>query len=98
MPDAADRLLLLPPLIPDKLAEREAPTGPLKRLLYAGKFSPEYFFPQMVSLFARLRADLPGLEWSVAGDKIHNPPDDPEFRPPRRPRSRGRRGCAGTGR
>ncbi len=81
VPGIEDRLLLLPPMIPGELSQAPSPAGPLRRLLYAGKFSPEYCFLEMVSLFTELRGRLPGLEWDVAGDKIHNPPTDPRFRP-----------------
>jgi glycosyltransferase involved in cell wall biosynthesis len=77
---AEERVVLLPPMIPDELAQPRTPSGPLRRLLYAGKFSPEYYFLEMARLFSELRAELPNLEWDIAGDKIHNPPADPGFR------------------
>ncbi|MFZ0387300.1 MAG: hypothetical protein WAL22_16685 [Solirubrobacteraceae bacterium] len=81
VPDIEGRVLMLPPMIPDGLTAPERPRGGLGRILYAGKFSPEYYILEMVSLFDGLRPDIPGLVWDVAGDKIHNPPGDPSFRP-----------------
>ena len=81
VPGIEDRLLLLPPMIPGGLREPEGPAAPLRRLFYAGKFSPEYYFLEMVSLFENLQHELPGLTWDVAGDKIHNPAADQSFQP-----------------
>ena len=53
--------------------------GPL-RLIYAGKFAPEYQFLEMIALFERLRQELPEARLDVVGDKIHDPPDDPGFK------------------
>jgi glycosyltransferase involved in cell wall biosynthesis len=77
-----DKLILLPPMIPPPSAPppERAGVGPLK-LLYAGKFAPEYFFLEMVETFCRLRRSHPGAELHVVGDKVHNPPDDPAFKP-----------------
>ena len=77
------KLVLLPPMIPalpsrDRGAADVAP-GPVRRLFYGGKFSPEYFFAEMVALFMQLRHENPELEFHVAGDKVHNPPADPSF-------------------
>lgn len=80
-PDTSDRLLILPPMVPSVVAEPRIPSGPLRRLVYAGKFAPEYYFLETVALFERVRAQLPGVVWDVAGDKIHNPPEDPGFKP-----------------
>lgn len=84
-PESGPRLVLLPPMVPDLVGpdalEPATPTTPLRRLFYAGKFSPEYFFLEMVGLLTRLREHLPDVELHMAGDKIHNPKDDPEFKP-----------------
>jgi len=83
VPHFGSKLVLLPPMIPpiDPGAIQPPASGPVRKLFYAGKFSPEYFFLEMVNLFQRLHADDPGLEFHVAGDKVHNPPADPDFRP-----------------
>jgi glycosyltransferase involved in cell wall biosynthesis len=83
-PAAAGKLVLLPPMIPP--AEQDPPAGvepdaPLRRLFYAGKFSPEYYFLEMLELLRRVRDARPDIELHVAGDKVHNPPDDPDFKP-----------------
>lgn len=82
-PDHRDKFILLPPMVPP-FEDREAtaaPTGPIRRLFYGGKFSPEYFFLEMVELFTQMRHENPELEFHVAGDKVHNPPADPSFQP-----------------
>lgn len=81
IPGVGERVLLLPPMIPDRDGVPRPPLGPVRKLFYAGKFSPEYYFLEMVALFVRLRSEVPGLIWDVAGDKLHNPPDDPGFKP-----------------
>jgi len=78
-----EKLLILPPMIPP-LAAEAAPceaSGPIARLLYAGKLSPEYYALESVDLFRKLRAVVPGVELHIAGDKIHNPRDQPDFKP-----------------
>lgn len=82
-PDAADRLVLLPPMVPARV---DAPTlpgaaRPVRTLLYAGKISPEYFFFEMLELLRRLRETSPDVVLHVVGDKVHNPPQDPDFHP-----------------
>lgn len=86
-PAAANRTILLPPMVAPAFAEvgddRPAtPAGrPIRRLCYAGKFAPGWGVLELVAVFRRLRERHPELELHVAGDKIHNPPDDPGFRP-----------------
>ena len=81
VPDHAEKLSLLPPMIPPPAGEgsprlRDSPL----RLVYAGKFAPEYCFLEMVSLFERFRQHQPDARLELIGDKIHQPPDDPGFR------------------
>jgi glycosyltransferase involved in cell wall biosynthesis len=82
VPEQADKLTLLPPMIPPiaKPARPRPRTGGL-RLVYAGKFAPEYYFLEILDTFRRLRRDLPDAEFHLIGDKIHNPPADPGFHP-----------------
>jgi glycosyltransferase involved in cell wall biosynthesis len=81
VPEQAGKLLLLPPMIPAAPSRPHRPrSGPLK-LLYAGKFAPEYYFLEMVETFRRLRRTHPGAELHLVGDKIHNPHGDPGFKP-----------------
>lgn len=80
VPPAGPKLALLPPMIPPHdVQAREAP--PLRRFLYAGKFAPLWGFAEMCDAFAEVRAAHPGADLVVVGDKIHEPPDDPGFRP-----------------
>ena len=83
-PEHAGKLTLLPPMIPAPATSdpvpRAEPDTPLK-LIYAGKFAPEYEFIEMLETFKRLRRSHPEAELHLVGDKIHNPPDDPTFKP-----------------
>jgi glycosyltransferase involved in cell wall biosynthesis len=84
VPEHAGKLTLLPPMIPAPATSDPVPTAepnrPLK-LIYAGKFAPEYEFIEMLDTFKRLRRSHPEAELHLVGDKIHNPPDDPSFKP-----------------
>jgi glycosyltransferase involved in cell wall biosynthesis len=82
VPEQADKLALLPPMIPPppQRASRRRSNGTL-RLVYAGKFAPEYYFLEIIETFRRLRNTEPDAELHLVGDKIHNPPDDPDFKP-----------------
>ena len=72
-PDA--RIVLLPPMIPAVGArERRAPDPRAPRLGYSGKLSPPYHILETLDAFARIRARVPGAEFHVIGDKIHNAP------------------------
>lgn len=82
-PEAAGKTRLLPPMIPDP---DHGPAGPPRadgvlRLAYAGKFAPLWGIRELFGTVARLRAEGIPIELHVFGDKIHNPPDDPDFRP-----------------
>jgi glycosyltransferase involved in cell wall biosynthesis len=83
-PEYAGKLTLLPPMIPAPATSDPVPSAeadrPLK-LIYAGKFAPEYEFIEMLETFKRLRRSHPEAELHLVGDKIHNPRDDPTFKP-----------------
>lgn len=80
VPEAADRLALLPPAIPDEPSAR-APGGITPRLIYTGKFHPFYPVAELAETFGRLRRERPELSFHVAGDKIHRLPADPAYAP-----------------
>jgi glycosyltransferase involved in cell wall biosynthesis len=82
VPDNADKLTLLPPMIPPVSQPKKRPSrsGGLK-LVYAGKFAPEYYFLEVIETFKRFLRDQPDAELHLVGDKIHNPPEDPTFKP-----------------
>ena len=84
VPEHAGKLTLLPPMIPAPATSDPVPSAepdmPLK-LIYAGKFAPEYEFIEMLETFKRLRRSHPEAELHLVGDKIHNPPDDTTFKP-----------------
>jgi glycosyltransferase involved in cell wall biosynthesis len=81
VPGADGSLLVLPPMIPD--AAPQAPRDPVGegplRLAYSGKLAPEYCWLETVEAFATLRAAEPDAELHVIGDKVHRPPDQPDF-------------------
>ncbi|MDX1620029.1 MAG: glycosyltransferase family 4 protein, partial [Nitriliruptorales bacterium] len=83
VPTARDRTVLLPPMVPPTFSApvHERPAGRGFRLFYAGKFAPLWGFLETVRAFRSLQESHPDLEFHVAGDKIHNPPDDPDFKP-----------------
>jgi glycosyltransferase involved in cell wall biosynthesis len=82
VPEHAEKFTLLPPMIPEisEAGRSSSGTGTL-RLVYAGKFAPEYYFLEIIDTFERLRQSHPQAELHLVGDKIHNPPDDPGFKP-----------------
>jgi glycosyltransferase involved in cell wall biosynthesis len=81
LPEDGSKLILLPPMIPECVGRPPGQrSGPMK-VFYAGKFAPEYSFLEMVEMFRRLRESAPDAELHLVGDKIHDPPDDPGFRP-----------------
>jgi glycosyltransferase involved in cell wall biosynthesis len=83
-PEYAGKLTLLPPMIPAPAASDPVSPAEVDRplkLIYAGKFAPEYNFIEMLETFNRLRRSHPQAELHLVGDKIHNPRDDPSFRP-----------------
>jgi glycosyltransferase involved in cell wall biosynthesis len=82
VPQVANATILLPPMVPPMFWHpRSGPARPVRKLFYAGKFAPRWGFLETVAAFTELRRDHPELELHVAGDKIHNPPDDPQYRP-----------------
>jgi glycosyltransferase involved in cell wall biosynthesis len=80
-PEAGGRLVLLPPMVPDSAFQLGAEAAPATEIVYSGKLAPEYFFLEMVEIFGRVRERHPGARLHVLGDKIHNPKDNPSFRP-----------------
>jgi glycosyltransferase involved in cell wall biosynthesis len=81
IPAARDRLLILPPAIPDHPVKRVDPRNPVPRLVYSGKFHPFYPVDRLIEAFVRLRGEVPGLEFVAVGDKIYNDPTDPGYAP-----------------
>ncbi|WP_222928119.1 glycosyltransferase [Luteimonas viscosa] len=81
IPDAAGRTRLLPPMVPVPQTVEEEPSGDGLHIVYAGKFAPLWGVREMLDAIAILRANGHAVTLHVYGDKIHNPADDPEFRP-----------------
>jgi len=78
VPSAQGKIRLLPPMIPEFNQHRETPAA-VKRICYAGKFAPLWGIFEMFSVFDSLRAVHPEVELHIFGDKIHNPPELPDF-------------------
>jgi glycosyltransferase involved in cell wall biosynthesis len=81
VPEANGSLLTLPPMIPGLDSPPRpgaAGEGPL-RLAYSGKLAPEYCWLETLAAFTALREAEPAAELHVLGDKVHRPPDRPDF-------------------
>lgn len=81
-PDHDGKMILLPPMVPEAAFDVEhigGDPGHL-RLFYAGKFAPQWGIEEMLAAVAAVRADQPEVTITVAGDKIHDPADDPGYR------------------
>ena len=81
VPDAAWRTTLLTPMVPEAFLRPARDPGTPPKLFYAGKFAPLWGFLETVAAFEQLRATHPYLELHVAGDKVHDPADDPGYAP-----------------
>ncbi len=81
VPEAAWRTTLLTPMVPESFLREPRALGDAPKLFYAGKFAPLWGFLETVAAFEQLRAAHPDLELHVAGDKVHDPPDDPDYAP-----------------
>jgi glycosyltransferase involved in cell wall biosynthesis len=82
VPAACGRSVLFPPVIPDlpDVPPRQA-TGlaqPVK-LVYTGKFAPNWNTLQMTEIPAALAGRGISAELHMVGDKIHDDPNDPTF-------------------
>ena len=82
-PECDHKLVLLPPMIPEEAFRHHSRPwfAAGLRLLYAGKFAPGWGLVEMVEQVAELRRKGTDVSLVVAGDKIHDPPDDPDFAP-----------------
>jgi glycosyltransferase involved in cell wall biosynthesis/spore maturation protein CgeB len=82
--EATDKARLLPPMIPISRGGSRAAnadrSGPL-RIAYAGKFAPLWGIREMFEVLRILRGKGLQIELHAFGEKIHNPPDDPGFKP-----------------
>jgi glycosyltransferase involved in cell wall biosynthesis len=80
-PRASGKATLLPPMIPPSAAPPARPRRAAPRLFYAGKFAPLWGVLETIEQAAVLARRLPGTELHIAGDKVHDPPDDPGYKP-----------------
>jgi glycosyltransferase involved in cell wall biosynthesis len=81
VPETAWRTSLLTPMVPESFLRPARELSATPKLFYAGKFAPAWGFLETVEAFTQLRKAHPDLELHVAGDKIHDPPDDPSYKP-----------------
>jgi glycosyltransferase involved in cell wall biosynthesis len=80
-PDAVGRTWLLPPMIPDPRSVRDqSPIAAPVRLLYAGKFAPDWMTYEMCELPSLVAERGSGATVEMVGDKIHRDPSDPTYR------------------
>ena len=79
---AVGRTMLLPPVIPDAPAptERTPVAGRTLRIVYTGKFAPDWSTLEMTALPARLAERGVDASLTAIGDKIHDDPRDPSYR------------------
>ena len=80
VPECRKKALLLPPMIPETGFVPRRTSGSTKKIVYAGKFAPMWATIEMVEIFDRLRKLHGDVELHVFGDKIHNPPEQPDFK------------------
>jgi glycosyltransferase involved in cell wall biosynthesis len=77
IPVACGKCVLLPPMLADLPATRgAAAAGRPLRLVYTGKFAPHWNTLEMTELPGLLAARGVPAELHMAGDKIHDGPDD----------------------
>jgi glycosyltransferase involved in cell wall biosynthesis len=75
----ADKMSLLPPMIPDAQGPAPSLVRRSRRLVYAGKLAPLWRSEEMAELVADIRLLFADAELHVAGDKIHNAPPTEGF-------------------
>lgn len=69
------KLVILPPMVPNEAFIKEGEKEK-KRIFYSGKFAPAWAVDTLVDL----TAPIEGLKVTVAGDKFHQVPGDPDFK------------------
>jgi glycosyltransferase involved in cell wall biosynthesis len=80
-PDHDSKMILLPPMVPDEAFvahRRDTGSGGIK-LFYAGKFAPLWGIEEMLEAVRETRVGHPEVTITIAGDKIHNPAEDPSY-------------------
>ncbi|MCG8650210.1 MAG: glycosyltransferase [Pirellulales bacterium] len=79
-PAGHDRIIELPPMIPDFSHSQPRHLEPqIPKLVYSGKFAPHYMTLEMIEAFREIRREIPKAEFMVLGDKFHNSPPVPGF-------------------
>jgi hypothetical protein len=74
-----NKVALLSPMIPDvEIADREPEIT--NRLVYTGKFDPDWKTIPIITAFKELRREIESLTLEVAGDKFNRKEDHPDFK------------------
>lgn len=79
-PKAKEKVRDLPPMVPDFKGNLDLVNEKKIRIVYSGQFKKEYASVEMFEIFRLLGNEFPNVEFHVFGNKIHNPPEDPNFR------------------
>jgi glycosyltransferase involved in cell wall biosynthesis len=82
VPESCGRTALLPPIVPEpdfELPERDTSAPVAGKLVYMGKYAPDWNTLEMTALPAMLAERGQPVEVHMVGDKIHRAPDDPGF-------------------
>lgn len=79
-PKAKEKVRDLPPMVPDFKGNLDLVNEQKIRIVYSGQFKKEYASVEMFEIFRLLGNEFPNVEFHVFGNKIHNPPEDPNFR------------------
>ena len=79
-PNANEKVRDLPPMVPDFQGHLDLMNAEKIRIVYSGQFKKEYASVEMFEIFRLLGQEFLNVEFHVFGNKIHNPPEDPNFR------------------
>jgi glycosyltransferase involved in cell wall biosynthesis len=82
IPEACGRTTWFPPVVPERGFELPAPARAQDepfRLVYMGKYAPDWMTLEMTELPARLAERGHNVEVHMIGDKIHRPSFNPDY-------------------
>ncbi|TKH09658.1 glycosyltransferase [Peribacillus simplex] len=74
-----NKVSLLTPMIPN-VESAEGQTGLKNKLVYTGKFDPDWKTIPIITAFKELKREIPNLSLDVAGDKFKWVKDDSQFK------------------
>lgn len=84
VPQACGRTTWFPPVVPERGFELPEPVRAEDepfRLVYMGKYAPDWMTLEMTELPAKLAERGHNVELHMIGDKVHNPADRPDYQP-----------------